>query len=302
MQPPQVGPVTDALGSGPGPGLGRLAVAVRRERRRVVPVAAEVLGLAGLGDLQPAAVEQRRPQRAQVDVVHAPGPAPRWTWVEPPWNDGDAVGPEPAQQVGVVAVAEERLGVARARASASRWGITVIWSSPPMVARTARISGSPNAALRSAARSSGRRVEASRGRVLHRLQPEHLAEPRQRLLVHRRGHGRRGERRRHHRDLVAGRGLGRVRERRGTSRHPTRDHPVGRHRIQAGATERGRAAQGLQRAAYVVVGGAPVAHRDPHDRPVVPARARHPGRAVGEQGGRDRRGCGRRRRRSGRPG
>jgi hypothetical protein len=45
------------------------------------------------------------------------------------------------------------LGFATTAAS-SRCGTTVIWSSPPMVARIARMLGSANAALMSAARSS----------------------------------------------------------------------------------------------------------------------------------------------------
>ena len=64
----------------------------------------------------------------------------------------DAVGPEPAEQVAVVAVAEEWFG-SSATGVASTWGMTVIWSSPPITARTARISGFANAVFRSSARS-----------------------------------------------------------------------------------------------------------------------------------------------------
>ena len=64
---------------------------------------------------------------------------------------------------------------------------TVIWSSPPMVASTARISGSANAALRSAARSRGGRAEPPGRRVLDRDEPGDLLQPPHRLLVHRRG-------------------------------------------------------------------------------------------------------------------
>ena len=91
--------------------------------------------------------------------------------------------------------------------------MTVIWSSPPMVARTARISGSPNAAFRSAARSSGL---ASRRRVVGYStgsRPSDVADARHRLLVHGRRDRRGGERRRDDGDPVAGRDLGRVHER-----------------------------------------------------------------------------------------
>src|ERR1700678_1818336 len=51
-------------------------------------------------------------------------------------------------------VPRKGLGSRRA-SSASRCGMTVIWSSPPITARTARIRGSAKAALISAARASG---------------------------------------------------------------------------------------------------------------------------------------------------
>ena len=87
MHPPQVGPVTER--SGPAQVQGSVG------SRSPYDVSAAgafqcspvVLGLAGLGDLEPAAVEQGCSQRAKVDVVQRPGPAPRWTWVEPPWNE-----------------------------------------------------------------------------------------------------------------------------------------------------------------------------------------------------------------------
>ena len=160
----------------------------------------------------------------------------------------------------------------------------MIWSSPPMVASTARISGSPNAALRSAARSTA--VASSRRVVGYSTgtSPVTSCSRRSACSCTAGADRRRGERRRQHGDPVAGRGLGGVQER--------RDHRLSQPVVVAGtritpADRRRCAAQGVERAAYVVVGGAPVAHRDPHDRAVVPARARHPGGAVGEQRGRD---------------
>ena len=72
---------------------------------------AEVLRLARLGDLEPARRSSSAARSERTWTSSTAGPGPRCTCVEPPWNAGDAVGPEPAEQVGVVAVAEERLGV-----------------------------------------------------------------------------------------------------------------------------------------------------------------------------------------------
>ena len=111
MQPPQRGAGHHPRGARPGPGLGRLAVAVRRQGLRVVPPPAEVLRLAGLGDLQPTAGQQGRAQRRDVDLVDGRTGAEVHLG-RPAVERRDTVAPEPAQQVGVVAVAQERLGVA----------------------------------------------------------------------------------------------------------------------------------------------------------------------------------------------
>src|SRR3954454_20195301 len=170
--------------------------------------------------------------------------------------------------------------------------MTVTWSLPPMVASTARISGSAKAALTSAARStavaSSRRVvgystgtspvtsssrwsacsctaaptagAANAGDSTATLSPGAALA----------GWSRSG--------LIPSVNSSR------TSTDTGFPPPGLRTRASDGS---GRAAQGVERASYVVVGGAPVAHRDPHDRAVVPARAGHPGGAVLEEDSRD---------------
>ena len=125
----------------PRPRLGGFAVAVLGQGRRVGPVLAEVLGLAGIGDLEPLAGEQRRPQCRRVAGVDA-GAGSEMDLGRATVEAGDTVRPQPRQDVRVVAVAQERLRIGAGPASASRCGTTVIWSSPPIVARTARIPGS----------------------------------------------------------------------------------------------------------------------------------------------------------------
>src|SRR5262245_50176715 len=159
--------------------------------------------------------------------------------------------------------------------------MTVIWSSPPIVARTARTSGSANAAFRSAALSCG---AASRRRVVgystgsspstSRIRASACsctpapmagaANPAETTAT-----------------LSPGDGLG------GCTSVGNIPPSNRRHRPDDTALlalERGRRpAQRLERLAYVVVGGAPVAHRDTHDGPVVPPGARHPRRPVRQQ-------------------
>jgi hypothetical protein len=123
---------------------------------------------------------------------------------------GDAVGPEPVQEVGVVGVAEEGLGIGpeRLRIQMPQHGDLVVAADGGEHGPDARIGvgghevGGP---------FGGRRVAAGGG-VFDRLQIEDLAEAPQALLVHGGEVGRGGVGRRDDGDPVAGSELGRSAE------------------------------------------------------------------------------------------
>ena len=195
-------------GPGPGPPLGGFAVAVLVKRGRMLPRPPEVLGLPRFGDLEGAAIEQRRPERSRVDVVDDRPRAEmhlRGSAVE----TRDAVPPQPVQDVRVVAVAEERLRIRlRELRIEMRGDQDLVVAADGREDRPDRRVGEGLVHVGGA--RFGTRAELPRRRVLDRHESGERGQPAHRLLVDRgRDRGRR-EGRREHRDTVAGTGLGRM--------------------------------------------------------------------------------------------
>ena len=95
----------------PGPRLGGFAVAVLAQRALDRPSPCPMSS-----DSPGSVTSSRSPvsRAARSDsacTASTSGPGPRWTWVEPPWNPATPLAPEPVEEVGVVAVAQEGLRV-----------------------------------------------------------------------------------------------------------------------------------------------------------------------------------------------
>lgn len=229
-QPPHVRPVTARRGPaqrhGEAPAPGALADAARAvvvrarhrlarpelgERPRVQPVDAVVLRLPRLRDLQPPSRQQSGPQGRGVHLIHSrsrPQVHLGGTAVEA----RHAVRPQPLVQVGVVAVAEERLGVRAhgVRVQVTDHGDLVLPAHrgdhrPDLLVCERRVQV-PRPVL-------GARPKLPGGGVLDRHQSGYLGQAAHRLLVHRGREAGSRERRRDDGDPVARLGLGRVDER-----------------------------------------------------------------------------------------
>jgi len=125
---------------------------------------------------------------------------------------GDAVGPQPVEQVGVVAVAEERLGV-----GAHQLGVEVGHDGDLVLASDGREHGPDPGVAERRVQVGGpvlrRRTEAAGRGVLDRHEAGQVLKPPHRLLVHLRRDRRRGERGGQHRHLVPSSGLARTGQR-----------------------------------------------------------------------------------------
>ena len=193
-QPPQVRPVT--VRAGPAQAHG----SVGSRSPKSVSERGSAQSMPKSSDSPGSTTSRRSPvsraarSDAQVAVVDARSGA-QLHLRRPAVEARHALGPQPATGGWCCRCSRGTAWGRRAPGRASRCGMTVIWSSPPIVASTARMSGSAKAALRSSARARGsaptcRVVGYSTG-----TRPVSSLEPAQRLLVHRRRHPRGGERR-----------------------------------------------------------------------------------------------------------
>src|SRR6185437_6900304 len=113
MQPPQAWPVTNR--GGPCQLHGWVGSRSPKElKARVTPLHPDILRLAGVGDLQGLTGEEGGSQRPRMDVVDA-GPGAKMHLRRAAVKARDPVGPQPVVQVGVVAHAQERLGITPGR-------------------------------------------------------------------------------------------------------------------------------------------------------------------------------------------
>ena len=190
------------VGPVPHPARGRGRRRRIAQSLRVRPAQLHLAEPVHLMQLQFATVEEGRTQRSGGHRVEPAGAAEvdhGRSAVVP----GDPVIPQPVEQVGVVAVAEEGLGIRRHDIGIEERqdGDLVVPADRGQHGLDVRVGERRHQVLRPGLRGG---AQLPGGRVLHRLQPDLLPEPGHRQFVYLGEGARRGERGRHHRDLVAG--------------------------------------------------------------------------------------------------